>query len=103
MLQGCQEHMECELCEPMDNIQNHFNLPFMAYEQYCDLIILLQSLLADGWNDVWSYIWSNGEYSVKKAYNHFMGTARCNTPNNNNRFEGITTLQDNNKIKTIEI
>lgn len=61
----------------LDNIQNHFNLPLseVAYEQYCDLIILLQSLPADGGNDVWSYIWGNGEYSVKKTYNHFMGTA----------------------------
>jgi hypothetical protein len=27
----------------------------------------------------------------------------CNTPNDNNRFGGVTTLHDNNKTKTIEI
>jgi hypothetical protein len=38
----------------LDNIQNYFNLPLyeVAYEQYCDLIIQLQSLPADGGNDV---------------------------------------------------
>jgi hypothetical protein len=38
----------------LDNIQNYFNLPLseVAYEQYCDLIIQLQSLPVDGGNDV---------------------------------------------------
>jgi hypothetical protein len=38
----------------LDNIQNYFNLPLseVAYEQYCDLIIQLQSLPTNGGNDV---------------------------------------------------
>jgi hypothetical protein len=29
--------------------------------------------------------------------------AACNTPNNFNKFGGVTTLQDNNKTQAIEI
>jgi hypothetical protein len=60
----------------LDNIQNHFKLPLseVAYEQYCELMILLQSLPAEVGNDVWSYIWGNREFSIKKAYTHLMGS-----------------------------
>jgi hypothetical protein len=61
----------------MDNIQDHFNLLLseVVYEQYCDLVILLQTLPSMGEIDVWSYIWGNKvEYSVKKAYSHLMGS-----------------------------
>jgi hypothetical protein len=42
----------------LDNIQNHFNLPFSkeAYEQFCDLNVLLLSLQANDQDDVWFYI-----------------------------------------------
>jgi hypothetical protein len=60
----------------MDNLQNHFNLLLSeeAYEQYCDLVLVLQTLPSVGENDVWSYIWENKEYSIKKAYCHLMGS-----------------------------
>jgi hypothetical protein len=35
----------------------------------------MQALPAHGQDDVWSYIWGNGQYSVSKAYNHFIGHA----------------------------
>jgi hypothetical protein len=42
----------------MDNFQEHFNLPLseIAYEEFCELPVMLQSLLAEDQNDKWSYI-----------------------------------------------
>jgi hypothetical protein len=60
----------------LDNIQNHFNLPLSeeAYEQFCDLNVLLLSLQANGQDDVWSYVWGTSKFSVQKAYMHFVGS-----------------------------
>jgi hypothetical protein len=35
--------------------------------------MLLQSLPDDEQNDMWSFIWGNGMYSVGKAYHHLIG------------------------------
>jgi hypothetical protein len=53
----------------------HFNLTLLeiAYEQYCELTILLQGLPVSDGNDKWSYIWRNDNYIVSKAYNHLIG------------------------------
>jgi hypothetical protein len=61
----------------LDNIQSHFHLPISedAYEQFCDMNILLQTLQTLGLNDVLSYMWGNKEYSVQKAYRHFSRNA----------------------------
>jgi hypothetical protein len=45
----------------------------IAFEQFCELSIILQSLPEDDQKDKWSYIWENSTYSVSKAYNHFVG------------------------------
>jgi hypothetical protein len=59
----------------VEDLADHFNLLLseIAYEQFCELIILVQSLLMVDHNDKWSYIWGNGNYTVSKAYNHLMG------------------------------
>jgi hypothetical protein len=47
-----------------DNLQDIFHLPLSkeAYEQFCKLDIILQSLQLTGEKDTWSYIWGNGQY-----------------------------------------
>jgi hypothetical protein len=59
----------------LEKFEDHFNLPLskIAYEQFCYLSILIQSLPMSDQNDKWSYIWGTGLYSVSKAYNHLMG------------------------------
>jgi hypothetical protein len=59
----------------MESFEDHFNLPLseIAFEQFCELTVLLQSLPENDQNDKWSYIWGSGSYSVSKAYNHLMG------------------------------
>jgi hypothetical protein len=59
----------------MESFEKHFNLPLseIAFDQFCELIVLLQSLLENDRNDRWSYIWGSGTYSASKAYNHLIG------------------------------
>jgi hypothetical protein len=59
------------------NFEDLFNLPLseVAYEQFCELIILLQGLPVSEKNDKWSYIWGNGTYTMSKTYDHLMGHA----------------------------
>jgi hypothetical protein len=59
----------------MVSFQYYFNLPLseIAFEQFCELSIILQSLPKDGQMEKWTYIWINGTYFVSKAYNHFIG------------------------------
>jgi hypothetical protein len=40
----------------------------IAFDQYCELSVNLQSLLDGEGDDMWSLIWGNGIYSVDKAY-----------------------------------
>jgi hypothetical protein len=52
----------------MESFDEHFHLPLseIAFEQYCELSLNLQSL-PDGERDgMWSFIWGNGMYSVDK-------------------------------------
>jgi hypothetical protein len=59
----------------VEDFADLFNLPLseIAYEQFCEFVILLQSLLMIDCNDKWLYIWGNDNYAVSKAYNHLMG------------------------------
>jgi hypothetical protein len=52
------DNVSLKLILQLDNIQNHFYLPLSeeAYEQFCDLNVLLLSLQANGQDDGWSYI-----------------------------------------------
>jgi hypothetical protein len=56
------------------SIQELFHLPLSkeAYEQFCDLDILIQSL-HHGEQDTRSYIWENASYSSAKVYKHMLG------------------------------
>jgi hypothetical protein len=58
-----------------EDFLDHFHLPLseIAYEQYCELLILLQSLPLSDSNAKWLYIWGSENYSVSKAYNHLLG------------------------------
>jgi hypothetical protein len=58
----------------LDNFQSHFHLLLSeeAYEQFCDIHILLQTLQPVGEDDHWSYIWGNQEYSIKKHINIYL-------------------------------
>jgi hypothetical protein len=59
----------------MDNIQEHFHLPLSdeAYDQFCELTAILQSLQLSENNDAWSYIWGNYNFSSQKVYKHLLG------------------------------
>jgi hypothetical protein len=46
----------------------------MTFEQYCELEIYMQALEQDGSNDIWSYIWGNGNFSSQKVYRHLCGS-----------------------------
>jgi hypothetical protein len=52
----------------------HLQLSEEAYDQFCELHVILQSFPTNGGKDSWSYIWGNGEYSSRKAYKHLIGT-----------------------------
>jgi hypothetical protein len=58
-----------------DNFGNLFHLPLseVAYDQYCELTMILQGLSLPEQNDKWSYIWGNDSYLVNKAYDNIMG------------------------------
>jgi hypothetical protein len=60
----------------LDELQDMFQLSLSedAFEQFCELHIIIQSLPANGGKDIWSYIWGNGEYSSRKAYKHLIGS-----------------------------
>jgi hypothetical protein len=57
-------------------LQDLFQLPLSeeAYQEYCELEILLNSVQYTDENDNWSYIWGNGPYSSSKTYNHLLGS-----------------------------
>jgi hypothetical protein len=57
-------------------VSDLFQLPLSeeAFEEYCVLEILLQSLQVNHNSDQWKYIWGNGNFTVKKAYNHLIGS-----------------------------
>jgi hypothetical protein len=59
-----------------ENLHSMFHLPLsaQAFEQYCDLELLLQSRDITDDKDSWSYIWEGTQFSVSKAYNHLIGT-----------------------------
>jgi hypothetical protein len=58
----------------LDFFHEHFNLPLseIAFEQFCEVSMMLPALPADGRLDQWSYIWGNNTYSVSKVYNHLL-------------------------------
>jgi hypothetical protein len=59
----------------LEHFQDHFNLPLseIAFEQFCEVSMIIQSLPEDGQLDQWSYIWGNSTYSISKVYNHLLG------------------------------
>jgi hypothetical protein len=44
-----------------------------AFEQHCELDIVMQSLHTTNTNDTWSYIWGSKKYLPVKAYMHLIG------------------------------
>jgi hypothetical protein len=58
-----------------ESLHDHFHLPLfeIAFEQFCEMNIFIQSLHDADRRDQWSYIWGNGTYSMCEAYNHLIG------------------------------
>jgi hypothetical protein len=59
-----------------EKISDIFQLPLSeeAYNQYCEIDLMLRAIQGLAENDSWKYIWGNGHFSDKKAYNHLMGS-----------------------------
>jgi hypothetical protein len=59
-----------------DNFFDIFLLPLSkeAYNQYCEIDLMLQFIQGLAENDHCKYIWVNGHFSVKKVYNHLIGS-----------------------------
>jgi hypothetical protein len=47
----------------LDELQDMFHLQLSeeAYDQFCELHIIIQSLTTPWGKHIWSYIWGNGE------------------------------------------
>jgi hypothetical protein len=60
----------------LDDLQHAFLLPLseIAYYQFCEVAVVIQSLQLNFDKDVWSYIWGNAHYSSQNAYKHLLGT-----------------------------
>jgi hypothetical protein len=60
----------------VDTLRSMFHLPLsiQAFEQYCELELLLQCLDITDTKDSWTYIWGGSQYSASKAYNHLIGS-----------------------------
>jgi hypothetical protein len=59
----------------VDDIQDAFllSLSERAYDQFCEMLVIIQSLQLNGDRDMLSYIWGNAHYSSQKAYKHLQG------------------------------
>jgi hypothetical protein len=59
-----------------ENLHDIFQLPLSeeAYMQYCEVNVLIKLIQENTDNDKWKYIWSNENFSTKKAYNHLIGS-----------------------------
>jgi hypothetical protein len=58
--------------------QDLFQTPLSveAFEEYCKLEIIMQTLQLSEENDRWEYIWGNGSFSSAKAYKHLIGSCQ---------------------------
>jgi hypothetical protein len=59
-----------------ERMKDLFHLPLSeeAFQEYCELEVLMQAVQYSEDNDSWSYIWGNGNYSSSRAYNHLLGS-----------------------------
>jgi hypothetical protein len=59
-------------------LQGLFQTPLFveAFEEYCELEIIMQTLQLSEENDRWDYIWGYGAYSSAKAYKHLIGSSQ---------------------------
>jgi hypothetical protein len=57
-----------------DALEDNFHLPLseVAYEQFCELDIYMQTIQSKDGKDSWSYIWGCKNYSAFKAYKHLV-------------------------------
>jgi hypothetical protein len=53
----------------LGELQHGFSLPLseIAYDQFCEVTMVIQSMQLIGDKDVWSYIQGNTQYSSQKA------------------------------------
>ena len=51
----------------------HLPLSVQAYQQFLELLSLLQVVSLQDDSDTWTYIWGTTQYSTKKAYVHLSG------------------------------
>jgi hypothetical protein len=51
-----------------------FPLSEEAFQEYCEMEILMQAIHYSEENDMWSYIWGKRTYSSSRAYNHLFGS-----------------------------
>jgi hypothetical protein len=61
-----------------ENFHDIFQLPLSeeAYQQFCEVNVIIQSIQENTDIDRWKYIWGSGNFSAKKAYNHLSGQQR---------------------------
>jgi hypothetical protein len=60
----------------MESLDEQFQLPLSveAYNEFCELLMFLQSLHGIYGKDTWSYIWGSSDFSAAKAYQHLIGS-----------------------------
>jgi hypothetical protein len=60
----------------LDDIHDAFLLPLLerAYDQFYEMLVIIQSLQRRGERGVWSYVGGKTHYSSQKAYKHLQGT-----------------------------
>lgn len=57
-------------------LHDNFQLPLseQAFDQLCELELLLQTLQLNESGDQWKYIWGSNQYSSSKAYMHLISS-----------------------------
>jgi hypothetical protein len=59
----------------LETLHDLFHLPLSmeAYDHFCEVEIILQTIRQSDSKDRWSYIWGSENYSSAKAYKHLLG------------------------------
>jgi hypothetical protein len=73
------QHISLQQASSMEDLHNLFHLPMSeaAFQQFLTLQTEIDALDINEENDIWSHIWCNAEFSVKKAYNAISGSTQA--------------------------
>jgi hypothetical protein len=73
------QHISLQQAFSMEDFHNIFHLPMSetAFQQFLTLQVEIGGLNINEENDIWSYIWGNADFSVKKAYNAISGSSQA--------------------------